>query len=666
MKLISKPIQTSNSDSGRITRRRFRVNSFGLRLFLVIMGGAVLGMGGMAFLFGETVKYQAEDQIKDTLRSKVSTINDVIDQAETLAYGLNISVATLHVRRAETPETYQELTRQLFQGRPDFVTGLGFGQKEYGILPSREWFFPYYQASSSTTSASADVQSSETQPTEALSDTRYVDQVDPEYFYPETDRYRDYFLPQVNAWTTPYQNDRGVLLTYYSQIFDTQGEWLGTAVIDVDGTYLSKVLDEPVLRDGGELILLTEAGDVIANPSDPSQIGTQTYENIPGLSDVWSQINRRIPGFIEGETGYWAYTQIPERDWLVMAYVPYDVVFGQVTLITIGATTVVGLLLAGVVALAIRYLNRRLRSVLDECHRLSEIDDEMMQELQSKDELEQLSLSFFYLLEQLTQQRPILNQVTQRMQSLEQVVTTTADEGQQQSQLVTQVQQWVDTTDDLSHVLTEQAIAVEEAGSTTREALEVGHQKITSAIAELKGFRQNTQKVPTQIQDLLVATDVATQVTQEHQIIVNMAKALILNGFTLSTRASQQRNPHEFANTTVQFQRLINQFQQLVDQLGQASAEQQNKRKQVQAVGADLSSSIKAFDRHIQRLTSSIETSQDAVGRGQVTAHQITQVGEQVTQSSQQLGELVQTIQQTVHNIVVLADATQTRLQNRT
>ena len=666
MKLISEPIQTSKSDSKPVVRRRFRVNSFGLRLFLVIMGGAIVGMGGMAFLFGETVKYQAEDQIKSTLSNKVSTINDVVDQAETLAYGLNISVATLHVRRAETPETYQELTRQLFEGRPEFVNGLGFGQKEYGILPSQQWFFPYYQLSSSAISAAANTQSAETQPNETQADTRYVDQVAPQYFYPESERYQNYFLPQVNAWTTPYQSDRGVLLTYYSQIFDTQGQWLGTAVIDVDGTYLSTVLNEPVLRSGGELMLLTETGNVIANPSNPSQLGTQTYEDIPGLGDVWSQIDLRNPGFIEGETGYWAYTQIPEQDWLMMAYVPYDVVFGQVTQITLGATAIVGLFLAGVVALTMRYLNRRLRSVLDECHRLSEIDDDMMKELQSKDELEQLSLSFFYLLEQLMQQRPILNQVTQRMQSLEQVVTTTVDEGQQQSQMVTQVQQWVDTTDDLSHVLAEQARTVKEAGSATCESLEAGHQRVAAAIAELKVFRKNAHELPTQMQSLLTATDVATQATQEHQLTVNMAKALILNGFTLATRASQQQHPHEFESTTMQFQRLINQFQQLVDQFSQASAEQQNNRKQVQAVGAELSSYIKAFDRHIQRLASSIEASQSSLDRGQTTAHQITQVSTQVSQSSQQLKKLVQTIQQTVQNIIVITDATQTRLQNRT
>lgn len=619
-------------------------------------------MGAMAFLFGETVKYQAEGHIQGTLNNKVDTINEVIDQAETLAYGLNISVATLHVRRAETPETYQELTRKLFKGRPEFVTGLGFGQKEYGILPSKRWFFPYYQASPLVASSSANAGLTEAELAEAQSDGRYVDQVAPRYFYPETERYRNYFLPQIDQWTTPYQTDeRGVLLTYYSQIFDNAGEWIGTAVIDVDGTYLSRVLKEPVLRDGGELMLLTATGDVIANPSNPSDLGTQTYENIPGLEEIWDQIGLEASGFLEGETGYWAYTQIPERNWLLVAHVPYGVVFGRVMVITVVTTTAVALLLAGVIAIAISYLNQRLRPVLDECHRLSEIDEAMMEQLQNKDELEQLSLSFFHLLEQLTQQQPVLHQV----RSLKHVVMATADEEQQQSQLITQVQQWMNTTDDLSQLLAEQAKTMEEAGNATYAALEVGQQKITSAMTELETFRRHTHHLPEQMQDLLTATDRTTQATQEHHHLINRAKMLVLNAFTLSTRASQQQNTGEFKTTAVQFQRLITQLQQLTEQFSQALEAQQTQRKQVHEVGTDLNNSFRVLERQTRHLTNSIEVSQDMLGRGKATAHHVTHVGEQVTQSSQQLGELVQTIQQTMQNIVAIADATRTRLKNR-
>ncbi|MGB7087862.1 MAG: methyl-accepting chemotaxis protein [Phormidesmis sp.] len=358
-------------------------------MFATIMGGALIGIGGMAFLFGETVKYQAEEQIQIILEGKENQIDDVVDHAENLAYSLGVSVSTLHIRKAETPETYQELTRQLFQGRTEYITGLGFGQRAYGILPSKEWFYPHYQAELGSVGSAT-----------------YTDRADSAHFYPKTAAYRQYFLPQQDLWTTPYQSEQGIVLSYYSQIFDNEGKWLGTAAVDFDGTYLNTVIEDPVFQGGGQLMLLAQNGNVIANPANAKELENQTYKDIPQLEAIWSQIQSDLsssdaPQLIEGESGYWSYNQISEMGWLLVAYVPYRVVFARVVAITLGATTVVGLLLAGLVTLAIRYLNRHLRPVINECQRLSAVDDAMSAKLKNKDELEQLSFSFFNLLDQL-------------------------------------------------------------------------------------------------------------------------------------------------------------------------------------------------------------------------------------------------------------------------
>ena len=115
--------------------------------------------------------------------------------------------------------------------------------------------------------------------------------------YHQSDRYRSYFLTQKNTWTTPYQSDRGTLLTHYSQIFDDKGEWLGTAVVDIDRTYLNDLLSGTVYKSGGKLILLSQSGAVIADPSAPVTDPTLTYQDIPELSAVWPSINPKVGGF---------------------------------------------------------------------------------------------------------------------------------------------------------------------------------------------------------------------------------------------------------------------------------------------------------------------------------------------------------------------------------
>ena len=121
-----------------------QLNSFGGRLFWMIMLGALSGIGGMAFLFSEMIKYQAEDQVRSSLAAKVNAVSSVTEAAETLANGLGISATTLHERQAQYADTYRELTLQLFESRPEFVVGLGLGQREKGLITDQSWLFPYY------------------------------------------------------------------------------------------------------------------------------------------------------------------------------------------------------------------------------------------------------------------------------------------------------------------------------------------------------------------------------------------------------------------------------------------------------------------------------------------------------------------------------------------
>lgn len=644
MTLTSERIKSAKFDILKSAKRQFKVNSLGIRLFLVITGGVLVGMGGMSLLFGETVKFQAEDQIKSTLKNKVSTIEDVIDQAETLAYGLNVSVTTLHVRRAETPETYQELVRQLFQGRPDFVTGLGFGQAEYGVLPSQRWLFPYYYSAAAETASPQAEPSADTE-----SEIVYVDQTSPEHFYPETPRYLDYFVPQINRWTTPYQSDRGVLLTYYSQMFDPQGYWLGTVLIDVDGTHLSAVLDEPVLRNGGQLMLLSATGDVIANPADPNNLVTQTHQDIPGLREIWPKMDAEASGFLEGETGYWAYVQFPDRDWRLIAYVPYRVVFGRVMLITLGATTVVGLLLAVMVALVIRYLNRRIQPALTECHRLSETDPflvDMVTQLESKDEIDQLSTSFFYLLDKYRQQSVRADLTDQQRQLLEQALT--ADGELLSSQLMLQAQQWAEKTDNLSHILTKQAYTVDEIGQGSRQALAVSQEKMRSVTTEIEVLRQDISQLLAQLQTSLQAADLSTQITEKHENIVKVAKALMSNSLSILARPANTQDLNEVEDKVTRLQRFSSRLQELTEQFSEAAVEQKTKLQQVEGTRANLDSYISTFSQRLQALTRNLEASNRALEKSQVKVSKIAHLGEPVTHASQQLEKLTHTIQHTI------------------
>lgn len=355
------------------------------------MLGALTGMGGMAFLFSEMLKRQAEDQVRSNIDSKVNAIASVTDSAETLAYSLGVSATTLHERGAQYPDTYRELILQLFERRPEFVVGLGLGQSENGIIEEQSWLFPYYSASPSTDASGS---------TPVV--VRYEDFADDEgEFYPESQRYQDYFVPQVSIWTQPYQVDNSRLLTHYYPLFDQEGRWLGTTLVDIDSTYLSNLLDDSVFQQAGNFMLLTRSGQLIAAPTTPLSPESQTYQNIPGLEPIWNQLDDDSSGFVRGQTGYWAYATVPGQDWLLFGFVPYQAVFGRILRIATVTTSLMGLLLAMVVFLAIRKLNQRIKPILLQGNQFARESDLLLAAAGQQDELEQLSLSFFNILNQL-------------------------------------------------------------------------------------------------------------------------------------------------------------------------------------------------------------------------------------------------------------------------
>ncbi|MEO1445832.1 MAG: hypothetical protein AAFV46_06280, partial [Cyanobacteria bacterium J06635_11] len=593
----------------------------------------------------------------------------------------------------------------LFQARPTYVVGLGVGQKEFGILTDRDWFYPSYRLPSEATAPETSApENASTMPSndreardrDLTASSLYRNLATEPEPYHQSDRYRSYFLTQKNTWTTPYQSDRGTLLTHYSQIFDDKGEWLGTAVVDIDRTYLNDLLSGAVYKSGGKLILLSQSGAVIADPSAPVTDPTLTYQDIPELSAVWPSINPKVGGFVEGAGGYWSYAPIPDEEWMVLAYVPYTAVFGRVLLITLGATTLVGLLLAGLVALSIRYLNRRLRPVIDECQRLSEIDDEMSESLQSQDELEQLSFSFFNLLDQLklsqtqvqleaahateiqaqlkqveaqslssqrrqqqvSQKLSSLSRVNAQLADIEEAMMATDSEVQKQTGLVTQLQSWIETTEHLSQTLVQQLASVTALGDTAQGAIALGKKDNESIAMDLTMFRQTTQQMAVQIRTLFTAAEEISQMSKKHQRVTNTAQVLLLNASTISISASRNNNPQDFAKLAEQFQDKETQLRQLSEQLLTSQNGQQESIDHLQAVVSDLRLEISGFDQAVRGMRETIDTSIVTLSRGQKATQTLNQNEERTAEANQQMVDQMQRLRQTLQKMSDITSST--------
>jgi methyl-accepting chemotaxis protein len=495
---------------------RFRVNSFGTKLFIAVMGGVLAGIGGTTFLFSETVKYQSEAQIRQVLNDKVRGFDSTLTQTEIFANTLRTGILTLHSRNIENPDTYRRLLFEAFKERPDSVVGVGMGQSENGILPGEQWFFTHYQLHSE---APDEIGLQLSPPYENI---RFINETEPDLFYPETDRYQTYFLAQQATWASPDQQGSALQTTYYTPIATAQ-RWLGTVFVEMNDTALDAQINDSVLYGAGYLALLTEEGQVVSAPAtlvdenliDENLIDenlvdennmSQFYQSIPGLAAVWEQMTEPS-GFIEGEQGYWAYERLSQNDWIAVAYVPYQAVFRSIALIIISGILGAGLFIALIVILTVRSLNRRLRPILNECNRLAAADKTLVMQAH-QDEIDQVAVAFFNLLSQL--------QANEARMRQEVIRTVKAEEQVKQAMLAEQESRTLQA--EVSHLL--QVVAAVEEGDLTVAA------EVSPNVTGLVGDTLNRliERLGQVMAIVLTATERVTQgTTQLEQLAVIVA-----------------------------------------------------------------------------------------------------------------------------------------------
>ncbi|MGA9382504.1 MAG: ATP-binding protein, partial [Phormidium sp.] len=132
---------------------------------------------------------------------------------------------------------------------------------------------------------------------------------------------------------------------------------------------------------------------------------------------LWEKINLKLKkssenaGIIswqdqEGKQEFWAYRKISNNNWILLASVPKWVVIGPLLRFSIVGTVLAAMgasaVLAGVVFLFVRNLNRRLQPIMDECNLLAEASAKSEELMSREDEIGRLTISFYNLLGQVT------------------------------------------------------------------------------------------------------------------------------------------------------------------------------------------------------------------------------------------------------------------------
>ncbi|MCC3407075.1 MAG: SpoIIE family protein phosphatase [Microcoleus sp. PH2017_10_PVI_O_A] len=379
-----------------------RINSIGSKLFIYVLSTALLSLGGMAFLFYKVSEDRALEQIQVKLAIRVRETQNQLEQSSAYIGGFVLAVQNLRKLGTFTTKDYENLALEFFTNRPDSSIGLGLGQTPYGLIPQRQWYYPYFYIN-------------ENKPVTLgrLLPPPYKNIYQADLFkednYPQQDYYKLPVATRQPLWTEPYQWFGFTIVSYMQPIIDEKGKVIGVAGADVDTDALSTWSQGKVTKEGGYFVLLSPSGKLLAYPPEPEKaIRRDSYQTVPVLAKLWTQIQGTEEGIILTDDAYIAYQRIQGANWFSLAIVPKSLVLVPLLTITLTNALGAGIILALVIALFVRHLNARLDPLVKECEKITGSGDRDSDDLlkpidyfAKHDEIELLSLAFHRMVERL-------------------------------------------------------------------------------------------------------------------------------------------------------------------------------------------------------------------------------------------------------------------------
>jgi signal transduction histidine kinase/CheY-like chemotaxis protein len=383
---------------------RYIHKSIGSKLFMHVLAGSLIGVGGISYFFYQNLENRAKEEIRSHLSNQTGLIKKELAQAEQSMLGVAATVKTLDEHNIRDEKFYKDAIFNLFQHRSSLTMSLNFGQDTFKILPKQKTYWPYFFLDQQTPDQFGQLLQA------PYNNIRYADVCDIDPKCIEQDYYKLPIKKGKAMWLEPYEWSGITMTTTTAPILNKNKEVIGVAGLDINVTALSEKIKAPEGWGNGYFVVLSEKGNLLTYPPEPDKAKKlATYNDIPVLKNIWSQIQKNNSGLIQADGKYWAYEKIPSTNWLMLAAVPKSVVLLPVLSITLGGAFGAASILALVVILFVRRLNSRLQPILEECQKLGNFDEntptfidlDRDSVLKDADEIAVLEYSFRQMTDQL-------------------------------------------------------------------------------------------------------------------------------------------------------------------------------------------------------------------------------------------------------------------------
>lgn len=232
-------------------------------------------------------------------------------------------------------------------------------------------------------------------------------------------------------------------------------------------------------------------------------------------------------------------------------------------------------------------------------------------------------------------------QVTNGADSLERVAIAVAENAQQQVQLVSRASVGMESVNKLAQGAAEQALTADQAVQSSQQAVLKGQQEVTNLTASIDLLKKGTGQMLVRIKSLDEFVALAKQFVQDQKRLVSLTQVLSMNASMVAARAVEQKDPDQFASVAREFEAIAGQVSNLATQTSQGLMLLQQRTGFIEVVVSGIDQDVSDVDRLVNQFTEGVDQSSQAfVNIKRVTA-QVAQVGQAVTDSSQEIAESI-------------------------
>ncbi|WP_295617815.1 methyl-accepting chemotaxis protein [Chamaesiphon sp. GL140_3_metabinner_50] len=242
---------------------------------------------------------------------------------------------------------------------------------------------------------------------------------------------------------------------------------------------------------------------------------------------------------------------------------------------------------------------------------------------------------------------------------LEELAVETANQAQNQTRSIQQIEMSIAQVNSLSENSYQQALATTDAVELAQAALSAGQQEMSGMADGIASLQQGTEQIVKRVQTLNEFVELAAQFSKDRKRVAALTRVLALNASLLSTRALAERDPAQFASLAHEFKTIADRVNELSEDNNTSLVALQHRTNQIQTVTSGLDRDIADIDRLVQKFTDEMGKSRQAFTNIQLVTDRVAIVGERVSSSSQDIIQVVGDTLTAIQAIGVIAQNTE-------